>query len=108
MSIHPFPSYPKPDIPLGFKYPVSNVKQTYKELCTEEDAELILSYIPIVYVNNVSTWIDPESGKHVITIIDDIQSFVWEALRKGLQRRVHRNLMTLYEEEEAKRREKGE
>lgn len=74
-TTHPFASYPKPNIPLG--YGQLNSKKAYKQLWDKGDAEYILEHMSITHVDNISTWFDLESGKYVITVIADHESEVW-------------------------------
>jgi len=77
-----YPSFPRPNIPLG--YSALNSKKAYKQLWDKDDAEFILECMCGKHVNNISTWFEPESGKHVITVIADHDSIIWNQMNSVL------------------------
>lgn len=79
MATHPFPSFPKPDIPMGFN--VHNGRKTFKaEYYNEMYAQLILKEIPIKYVNHVCTWKDNERNTTIITVVAGESNPIWNEL----------------------------
>ena len=80
MNIHTFPAYPKPDIPLGYSFNPVNQRKAYKQLWDKKDAEYILEHMSITHVNNISTWYEPQLGKHVITVVGHRDLTVWDEL----------------------------
>lgn len=83
MATHPFPSFPKPDIPMG--YNVHDGRKTFKaEYHSDMYAQLILNNIPVKHVNHVCTWKDNERNTTIITVIGGESNPVWDDLHHAM------------------------